>query len=133
MRTAFIAGAGSARKVRERREEEGAIYVGPVTDSRTHSSGRRHRLQVIHERDEAIRRKRTATRTPLQRIYYEVFRPALQFVFRQHSAAIDANGHVVQRHYYLLKDVLPLRKRIKYQTWYELRIKCRETLLPCKT
>ncbi|MCS7016419.1 MAG: hypothetical protein NZM42_09935, partial [Gemmatales bacterium] len=64
--------------------------------------------------------------SPLQRIYFEVFRPALQFIFRQQLTSVRPDGRVERRDYALLKEVLPPRKRMKYDTWLELRRQCRE-------
>ncbi len=63
-----------------------------------------------------------------ERLYYRVFRPAVQLVKRAHHRSRDMLGGIVRADYALLKGLLPTRSRLKYEDWLELRRACRGDL-----
>ncbi|NLF69577.1 MAG: hypothetical protein GX575_11050 [Candidatus Anammoximicrobium sp.] len=60
-----------------------------------------------------------------ERLYYRVFRPAVQLVKRAQHRSRDMRGGIVRADYALLKGLLPTRSRLKYEDWLELRRACR--------
>ncbi|MDW8221585.1 MAG: hypothetical protein RMJ82_01380 [Gemmatales bacterium] len=129
LRTAFIAGAGRPERVRIRNipVQVGATVPAGASVGRSYNSRAVQRCRgYMQQRDERKQRQRHERFSPLQRIYFEVFRPALQFIFRQQLISVRPDGRVERRDYSLLKEVLPPRKRMKYDTWLELRRQCRE-------
>lgn len=129
LRTAFIAGAGNPESVRERQGRAGS---GPQPVRPNGMLARRHSDDRISRRDQEIRERREQAWTLEQRIYYNVFRPALQHVFRQQLTCVGPDGKIWRRDYALLKEALTRRSRISYENWRELRNRCRTNLFTGK-
>jgi hypothetical protein len=56
-----------------------------------------------------------------QRLYYRVFRPAVQFIRSQYQRDLEARGRQRLSDYGLVKKNLPMMSRLKYQHWLKLR------------
>lgn len=59
-----------------------------------------------------------------QRLYYRVFRPAVQAVRQHHPRSLNVYGQPRHNDVGLLKDVLPRQSELKFQRWRELRDHC---------
>lgn len=68
---------------------------------------------------------RRSTWSRARRIYYEVFRPAVQFIRNQYHDGRDVRGRCLND-YGRLKDVLPPMSRLKFDDWQELRDSARQ-------
>jgi hypothetical protein len=79
--------------------------------------------QVV-AREERIRLQRETAWTRAQRLYYRVFKPAVQFVKRCHHRSRDMYGGLTRGDYALLKDALPHLSQFKYEDWAALRQQC---------
>ena len=118
--TAFLPGQGCARAVRESVGEPG---VGRAL--RRESSGRscNHR-PGDSPREEQQRQGRESDYTGDERLYYYVFKPAVQFIRNQYHSQYDMLGNRCGNDYALLKEVLPRRSGLKYRDWLSFRAEC---------
>jgi hypothetical protein len=121
--TAFLPGQGSASATRAA-QEEGREARG-LPRERSMRSGRLGRKQHESPRESRRQQRREAGWTPQERLYYRVFRPAVQFVRRSHHRCRDMYGRLNRGEYALLKEVLPPSARLKYDDWLALRAQCR--------
>jgi hypothetical protein len=64
--------------------------------------------------------------TEAQKLYYGVFRPAVQFLRSRYHLDLDVRGQRRLSEYGLLKDVLPPMSCMKYEHWVALREKGRQ-------
>jgi len=120
--TAFLPSQGSGEATRAGQQtkqpgdlpREGGMRAGRV--------GRRSREAIEH--DQQLRQQREAAWSATQRLYYRVFKPAVQFVKRCHHQSRDMHGRLIRGDYALLKDVLPHLSQLKYEHWILLRQRC---------
>jgi hypothetical protein len=118
LRTAFLPGQGDAGATAAARAEDQA-RPGDLRRERGMRSGPAGR----RERESRAAAKREADWTPLDLLYYRVFRPAVQFLRSQHVALRDLDGRPL-RDYARLKEVLPPLSRLKRADWEEFRRQC---------
>jgi hypothetical protein len=141
LKTAFIAGAGRGVWVRRRQGwDKDGIPPGHIPgklleqDKRILRSLRRRSLRRrqgmragrspdVRARDRQLLEQRQARWSPEERIYYLVFRPALQFIWRQQETNVLPDGRIYSRDYALLKMVLPLRSELTFDVWQQCRQK----------
>jgi|GEM_PF-1623349 len=92
----------------------------------------RHRIRggVRSYREEKQHQKRKESWPPEKRLYYEVFRPALQFVRKAQYETFPPQGCLRPRNniYAILKGKLPKCKWLHYDAWCRLREKVRKKL-----
>ncbi|MBI2806673.1 MAG: hypothetical protein HYX68_16965 [Planctomycetes bacterium] len=119
VRTAFLAGAGSAEAVRQGPERG---EKGNLCRNRGMRSGRRSKDEC--DRDVRLREQREAHWNKEERCYYLVFRPAVQFLRQSCHAGVNMFGEPVTRHYHLVKKFLPPRSCLDLQHWKDLRRQC---------
>lgn len=123
VRTAFLAGQGDPQATkqgqRQRLERRGLPRERPLRSGLR--GGDRHSLG---ERRCPWEDKWSAE----ERLYYRVFRPAVQLVKRAHHRSRDMLGGIVRADYALLKGLMPPRSRLKYEDWLQLRRACRPDL-----
>jgi hypothetical protein len=120
--TAFLPGQGDPRVTHESQRCEKLGGLPRERGMRTGRPGRRGGEEV--ERDRRVRERHEAQWTNGQRLYYRVFRPAVQFVKKCQHRCLDRCGKVIPGDYALIKDVLPARSRLKYTDWVALRHRC---------
>lgn len=119
LKTAFLPGQGdpaavvSAAGWAEPRPDSHSPRTGGMRSGRRGSEAGPGRDQAMHERQ---------TRwSSSQKLYYGVFRPAVQFIRSQYHRGLDARGRRRLNDYGLLKDVLPRMSQLKFDTWLKLR------------
>lgn len=121
VKTAFLPGQGVPIAVVRAREDSrptGAL----ARESRAMRAGRRDRLHGDSEREARECERRMEGMTRDERIYYQVFRPAIQFVRRQYHRHRDVSGRPMGNDYAHLKSVLPPVSQLKYEAWQALRV-----------
>lgn len=119
VRTAFLPGQGSAQATRE---SSAKLKRGGLPRDRGMRSGRPERgSERESHRDRVAREEREARWTRLEKLYYRVFRPAVQFIQKTHRGACDTNGQVVRSDYALVKSMLPPQSRLTLADWQILR------------
>ncbi len=125
--TAYLPGQGSAEataasqripfssaRLARHRPMGGGILAGP------------HDQQ--HPKEQHLAERRYAGWTREQKLFYRVFRRALQFVMNLPDTSYDLLGRRFKKHdSALLKVVLPKRRRMKFEDWMELRRRCQRT------
>jgi hypothetical protein len=129
LRTAFLSGQGDAAAVRESWEAAGA-GAGVLSRERGMRSGRPGRSAGAREHDRPGRQRAEERWSAEERLYYYVFRPAVQFIRSRYHASRDLTGHWLDCDYALLKPVLPPFSRLKLADWQELRRQCKEAGTP---
>jgi hypothetical protein len=115
--SAFLGGQGVASRTTEERPTRG----NPLPRE---GSG-----PVAEPTQEARARARRAKRWgPEETLFYEVFRPAVQFVRRQTYDSFDLTGQPLSRHssrdYWRLRAVLPRMSQLKLEGWKEYCRQC---------
>jgi hypothetical protein len=110
--TVYLPGQGSAEAVRQSHQ------AGPGRLGRERGLMRR-RLEG-HPRDRRLREEREAGRSAEQRLYYHVFRPAVQFLRERYHQSYGLDG---MRRFdgALLKGVLPPMSRLRLLDWQGYR------------
>lgn len=128
--TAFLPGQGDPQATltaKGKRTCSGDALPRGLPRERGMRSGRgRTGRPDLSPREQMARERRQATWSELQRIYYEAFRPSIQYIRQAHHAHRDMLGRSIVNDYARLKDVLPRRKQLQYEHWRALRCKCRE-------
>ncbi len=120
--TAFLPGQGSGQATRVGQQAEQPRGLPREGGMRAGRVGRRGREAVEHDR--RLRQQREAAWSADQRLYYRVFKPAVQFVKRCHHRNRDMHGRLIRGDYALLKEVLPHLSQLKYEHWILLRQRC---------
>lgn len=119
LETAFFPGQGDPASVvsaagwAEPRPDSHSPRTGGMRSGRRGSKAGPGRDQAMHERQTGW--------SSSQKLYYGVFRPAVQFIRSQYHRGLDARGRRRLNDYGLLKDVLPRMSQLKYDTWLNLR------------
>jgi hypothetical protein len=122
--TAFLPGQGDPAATRKG-QEAGPNATGLVREGGMRS-GRPGRFRADEaERERRERLEREANWSRAERIYYRVFRSAVQFIRGCHIGQHDPLGRPLRGDYGRLKDVLPSRSRLCYADWAEFRTRCR--------
>jgi hypothetical protein len=120
--TAFLPDQGDPEAVRESQQERKQSGLPRERGMRAGRPDRRDGQAV--EREDRMRAQREASWTRTQRLYYRVFKPAVQFVKRCHHRCRDMYGRETRGDYALLKDALPHLSQFKYEDWAALRQRC---------
>jgi hypothetical protein len=122
--TALLPGQGDPEATRAARSDP-RIVRGLVRE-RGMRSGRVAGAEYReHERERRVRLLHQAHWTEPQRLYYHVFKPAVQFIKKCHHRYRDMYGKLIRRDYALVKDRLPPRSQLKFDNWAALRRQCR--------
>jgi len=129
--TAFLPGQGDAAATRQARDQANKINdascVRGLPRERGMPSGRTpHRNLSGSRREQRAREQRRQQRTPLEDLYYEVFKRSVQFIRQMHHACRNMYGEEICGDYARLKHRLPRRSQLKFEDWIELRSRCRE-------
>ena len=122
VQTAFLPGQGSAAAVVRSRLEPSDGFVFRRDASRDRPRARRHVVQSA--REQRARQRRRPGWADEHRLYYDVFKPAVQFIRTRYHSYCDPFGQEQYCDYALLKDVLPRRSRLKLEHWQGYRRKC---------
>jgi hypothetical protein len=117
--TAFLPGQGVATTTLESQKAEGCNKRLPRESGMRDGPGGRTRIE--HEKELARRQQRRQGFSREQRLYYDVFRPALQFIREQYHRERDLCGRAIRSDYALLKDKLPRCSSLKFENWQRLR------------
>ena len=120
--TAFLPGQGTAETTLASKEPDRQRGLPRESGMRSGRVGRRD--QKTSDRDRQIREQREAAWSRSQRLYYRVFRPAVQFVKQCHHRNRNMYGKLTRSDYALLKDALPHLSQFKYEDWIALRQRC---------
>jgi hypothetical protein len=122
--TAFLPGQGDPAATR-RGQGAGPNATGLPREGGMRS-GRPGRFRADEaERERRERLDREAAWSRAQRLYYRVFRPAVQLIRGCHHGQRDPLGRPLGGDYGRLKEVLPTRSRLGYADWAEIRTLCR--------
>lgn len=119
--TAFLPGQGTPDTVREQR------YDNPrgLPRERGMRTGRpNRRTENAIERDRLIRKRREASWSHDQRVYYYGFRAAVQFLRRFQRIAPSTNGDEPYLGYESIKRKIPRLSQLKWPNWQDLRRQC---------
>jgi hypothetical protein len=123
VRTAFIPGMGEPEAVLSaKRDDQGSL---PRERPQRHQGTIASRTSERRQRQERGREDRFSWP---ERVYYGVFRPAVQFLRTQYLRNRDYQGRIIRHDYAMLKDVLPSCSQLKYESWLTFRQRCRGTL-----
>lgn len=109
LRTAYIPAQGSPEMVRKRRESDG-IHIPTSPPKKM----RRSRVKTSDPRHA----EREAQWSVEQRIFYKLFRPAVQFIRSRYHSKTSLNGRSWDD-IALLKDKLPRMSELGYDKWLE--------------
>ncbi|MCS6849724.1 MAG: hypothetical protein NZ700_00975 [Gemmataceae bacterium] len=124
LKTAFLPGQGQAETTREVRQSGDCRTSLPR--ERGMRSGRNPTARAeFRARERAAQERREAAWNDEERLYYKVFRPAVQLIKRCHHLCCDMFGQLKKTDYALLKGRLPARNQLKYPKWLHLRHQCR--------
>lgn len=105
LRTAYI----PAQAVKNRKREPGTVTPLPPA----------HKMRKPREKERDRKAaEREAQWTALERIYYKLFRPAVQFIRSRYHTWVSLNGQKWDD-IALLKDRLPRMSQLSYAKWYE--------------
>lgn len=130
VQTAFLPGQGDAVATYEARWRGGSGDLGRVRGLPRERGMRSGRTPSGREeesaREQRARQRRRAQWTPLEHLYFEVFRRSVQFIKRMHHASRNMYGERIRNDYARLKEKLPRRSQLKFHHWMELRRGCRE-------
>ena len=118
LKTAFLPGQGDPEAVVSAAESGGPRSDSPTPRTRGMRSGRGG--VPGWTREDRDRWHRQSDWSESQRLYYGVFRPAVQLIRSQYHRGLDVPGRRLSD-YGLLKAVLPPMSRLKYHDWLELR------------
>jgi len=125
VRTAFLAGQGDAQRTRAARQAVRPGGLPRESGMRRKRPGRwDHRLT---DRECRVRERREASWTAPQRLYFHVFKPAIQFVKQRHHRCRNMYGEITRGDYALLQDVLPPLSQLNFESWAALRRTCGRT------
>ncbi|NLY02008.1 MAG: hypothetical protein GXY83_38485, partial [Rhodopirellula sp.] len=113
-----LPGQGDPHQVRQCQEESVQRSDVAVEQRRRMRMGRRGQFTA----DTALPRQEF--RTVAERLYYSVFKPAVQHIRRTYPDARDLFGRAVHCDYGLLKEVLPRMSQLRFEDWLQLRQKC---------
>ncbi len=123
IRTAFLPGQGDAGIVTASHSLPalgwGLRREGGMT------SGRPGRAKAGSKREDRARQQREQEYDDSERLYYRVFRPAVQFIRERAHLQRDMLGKLRRCDYALLKDVLPPLSQLKLNDWRARRDSCR--------
>jgi len=120
--TAFLPGQGTPEGTLAGREPDQQQGLPRERGMRSGRPGRRD--QKMSDRDRQVREQREAAWSRSQRLYYRVFKPAVQSVKQCHHRNRNMYGKLVRSDYALLKDALPHLSQFKYEDWAALRQRC---------
>ncbi len=116
--TAMLPGQGHGETVRAARGSADRL----LPRERGMRSGRPGRS--LPRREERRRQQRQQNWTGEERLYYEVFRPAVQFIRSRYHSYRDAGGRLLRCDYALLKAVLPPCSELSLEGWQQRRRLC---------
>jgi len=105
----------------------------PAGVVKTSARGKKSLPRERADRRSRARRKRNskgnwgkeALRTPSEQLYYEVFRPSVKHIRRNHYHDGKALGEEPANHYALLKECLPSMKALSLTGWAGIRLTTR--------
>ncbi len=119
--SAYLPGQGDARGVQDSRSlgRKGFPRERPMRNGRP--SGRR---EALAERDRRVMERREENWNLEQKLYYRVFRPAVQYVRRYQRAIPSSAMHSSVVSFETLKTVLPPVTQLKWEDWQNLRRLC---------
>ena len=122
VRTAFLPGHGQSQAVVQARQQESdPTGRHQLLRERGMRSGRKGQWKQ-HSAEDPIRQQKSSLRSRDENLYYEVFRPVVQWIRKQYPRVLDCNGLVqIGKDYALLKEVLPPMSGLKLPQWQELR------------
>lgn len=124
VRTAFLPGQGSPAATEDSRDCGWDSLVMPR--HRPMRSGRTdERGHPLHPREERRKERREVRWTDEQRMYFKVFRVAVQFVRRFPNRSYKEDDGKRTGEYGVLKQVLPPTGRLKFEDWHRIRAICR--------
>jgi hypothetical protein len=122
-RTAFLPGQGDADAVRL------AADGGPALLPRERGM-RPPRGTARRPREDRRYLRRQESWSATERLYYLVFRPAVQFIRSRYHHYRDASGRLLRCDYALLKPVLPAMSELTLEMWRGRRSLCGHGGLP---
>lgn len=120
--TAFVPGQGDPSAVQMCHQSR--FSRGLRRERRIRSQPTDRANTAVSERERRTRENREQRWSREERLYYRVFRPAVQFIRRCHFGERDFNGQESGRDYGLIKDVLPLRSHLRFEGWKSFRRQC---------
>jgi hypothetical protein len=109
--TTYLPGQGDAEAVTQ-------------SDDSRHLRRERHPMRRAAPPEED-RRRREAAWTDEERLFYRVFRPAVQFIRSQHHRARGLDGRLRKADAALLKDCLPRMSELRLDGWRSMREQAR--------
>lgn len=114
LKTAMVPGQGDAETTSASHEQQSKALP------RERSAARPFGARARHPKEARKHRTRQEQWTREEWLYYEVFRPALQFL-RSQNRNRDPYGRPTKHNdLHRLNEVLPPRKRLDYETWLTL-------------
>lgn len=120
--TAFLPGQGDPELVVGRR---GTTLEPPQLRREADESAiRLRRHPFCSARERRARQRRRERQTHEEQLYYDVFKPAAQFIRTRYHAQYDVSGRPHRCDYALLKTVLPRRSQLKFDDWRQCRQQC---------
>lgn len=109
VKTAYIPAQGTPEAVLRRQERKGVpVPFMPARKMRNHRETRKDSRAVEREKEWTLQ----------QKIYYRLFRPAVQFIRSRYHGMTAMNG-ARRNDLALLKDRLPSMSNLKYEKWLE--------------
>lgn len=105
-------------------------YLDSNGELQARPSQRRMRAGGKNFREQKQHKKRRESWPPEKLLYYDVFRPAVQFIRRAQHETFSRQGDLRPRDniYHHLKDKLPTCKSLRYENWCLLRHRVRKKL-----
>lgn len=122
LKTALLPGQGSAEATRQSHERIVEGFGLPREVGMR--SGRPGKWRPVTERETRDRERREESWPHETRLYYRVFRPAVQFIKKCHHHNRNMFGEWRHQDYALLKDILPPRSNLKLEQWQSMRKAC---------
>jgi hypothetical protein len=118
--TAFLPGQGDPQAVREQ-QERGGIRKDVADSARPGIRSGRSGRTGPKDHGERARLTRQGSWSESEKLYYLVFKPAVQFIRSQYYDELGSRGEHHRGDYGLLKDVLPRMSQLGYDQWQAVR------------
>ncbi len=118
--TAFLPGHGDPQAVRQQ-QEHGGMRKDAAERARPCIRSGRSRRAGPNDHDKRARLTRQGSWSESEKLYYLVFKPAVQFIRSQYYDELGSRGEHHRGDYGLLKDVLPRMSQLGYDQWQAVR------------
>jgi len=128
--TAFLPGQGEVSATVEARSQEPGKPLALPRERGMRCRPAGSSDTAIADREQRLQQQRQQNWSNEERLYYQVFKPAVQFIRSRYHSSRDLTGRARRCDYALLKESLPPFSQLRLEHWRQLRQPRSETVTP---